>query len=67
MLQRGVVVSHDAVRRWCAKSRDIWHLDEVFIKINAPACPDTSDAWPHRGGDGRRVVGSLDDGRTAHA
>lgn len=49
MLQRGVLVSHETVRRWCAKfgqayangqSRrrprpsDKWHLDEVFIKIN---------------------------------
>ncbi|MFB7225760.1 IS6 family transposase [Streptomyces sp. NPDC056227] len=49
MLQRGVAVSHETVRRWCAKSgqdyanalrrrrprpRDKWHLDEVFIKIN---------------------------------
>ncbi|MFJ1562375.1 IS6 family transposase [Streptomyces mirabilis] len=49
MLQRGVIVSYETVRRWCAKfgqayanglrrrrSRpgDKWHLDEVFIKIN---------------------------------
>ncbi|WP_406729169.1 IS6 family transposase [Streptomyces sp. GD-15H] len=49
MLQRGVVVSHETVRRWCAKfgqayanglrhrrprSGDKWHLDEVFTKIN---------------------------------
>jgi putative transposase len=49
MLQRGVIVSYETVRRWCAKfgqayanglrSRrprpgDTWHLDEVFIKIN---------------------------------
>jgi putative transposase len=48
MLQRGVVVSHETVRQWCAKfgqtyanglrrrrSRpgDKWYLDEVFIKI----------------------------------
>jgi putative transposase len=48
MLQRGVVVSRETVRQWCAKfgqtyanglrrrrSRpgDKWHLDEVFIKI----------------------------------
>jgi putative transposase len=46
MLQRGIVVSHETVRQWCAKfgqtyanglrrrrSRpgDKWHLDEVFI------------------------------------
>jgi putative transposase len=49
MLQRGVVVSHETVRQWCAKfvqtyanglrrrrprPGDKWHLDEVFIKIN---------------------------------
>ncbi|MEW2491844.1 IS6 family transposase [Streptomyces sp. NPDC048411] len=49
MLQRGVVVSHETVRRWCAKfgqayadglrrrrprPGDKWHLDEVFVKIN---------------------------------
>jgi transposase-like protein len=49
MLQRGVIVSHETVRRWCAKfgqayadelrrrcpqPGDKWHLDEVFIKIN---------------------------------
>ena len=48
MLQRGVVVSHETVRQWCAKfgqtyanglhrrrprPGDTWHLDEVFIKI----------------------------------
>ncbi|MFB6784607.1 IS6 family transposase [Streptomyces sp. NPDC056352] len=49
MLQRSVAVSHETVRRRCAKfgqdyanalrrrrprPRDKWHLDEVFIKIN---------------------------------
>ncbi|MFB7214774.1 IS6 family transposase [Streptomyces sp. NPDC056255] len=47
MLQRGVIVSCETVRRWCAKfgqayadglrrprPGDKWHLDEVFIKIN---------------------------------
>jgi putative transposase len=49
MLERGVVVSYETVRRWCAKfgqayagalrrrqprPGDTWHLDEVFIKIN---------------------------------
>ncbi|MFD5662624.1 IS6 family transposase [Streptomyces hirsutus] len=49
MLQRGVLVSHETVRRWCAKfgqayanglrrrqprPGDTWHLDEVFIRIN---------------------------------
>ncbi|MER7490331.1 IS6 family transposase [Streptomyces sp. NPDC126497] len=49
MLERGVVVSHETVRRWCAKFEqsyagalrrrqprpgDKWHLDEVFVRIN---------------------------------
>ncbi|MDX3697869.1 IS6 family transposase [Streptomyces europaeiscabiei] len=49
MLERGVVVSYETVRRWCLKFAqtyasalrrrqprpgDRWHLDEVFIKIN---------------------------------
>jgi putative transposase len=49
MLERGIVVSHETVRRWCVKfgqayagalrrrqprPGDKWHLDEVFIKIN---------------------------------
>jgi putative transposase len=49
MLERGVTVSHETVRRWCRKfgqtytdalrrqqprPGDRWHLDKVFIKIN---------------------------------
>ena len=49
MLQRGIVVSHETVRQWCAKfgqayanglrrrrvrPGDKWHLDEVFVTIN---------------------------------
>ncbi|MDV6270836.1 IS6 family transposase [Rhodococcus globerulus] len=49
MLKRGVVVSYEPIRRWCAKfgqayanqlrrrraqPGDTWHLDEVFIRIN---------------------------------
>ncbi|MFE2490106.1 IS6 family transposase [Streptomyces mirabilis] len=49
MLERGVVVSYETVRRWCVKfgqgyagalrrrrprPGDKWHVDEVFIKIN---------------------------------
>jgi len=49
MLERGVTVSHETVRRWCGKfgqqyagalrrrqprPGDKWHLDEVFVKIN---------------------------------
>ncbi|MFB7918663.1 IS6 family transposase [Streptomyces sp. NPDC056061] len=49
MLQRGIIVSYETVRRWCLKfgqacadrlrrrrprPGDKWHLDEVFIKVN---------------------------------
>ncbi|GGV97040.1 hypothetical protein GCM10015535_67560 [Streptomyces gelaticus] len=49
MLERGVLVSPETVRRWCTKfgqayanglrrwrvqPGDKWHLDEVFVKIN---------------------------------
>ena len=49
MLQRGVIVSYETIRRWCLKfgqayadglrrrrpqAGDKWHLDEVFIKVN---------------------------------
>jgi putative transposase len=49
MLARGVIVSHETVRQWCAKfgpayarelrrrrprAGDKWHLDEVYTKIN---------------------------------
>ena len=49
MLERGVAVSYDAIRRWCAKfgqayasvlrrrrprPGDKWHCEEVFIRIN---------------------------------
>ncbi|MFE2698488.1 IS6 family transposase [Streptomyces mirabilis] len=49
MLERGVTVSYETVRRWCVKfgqqhanalrrrqprPGDKWHLDEVFIKVN---------------------------------
>ncbi|MFE7765874.1 IS6 family transposase [Streptomyces sp. NPDC057438] len=49
MLERGVTVSYETIRHWCAKfgqayanalrrrqprPGDKWHLDEVFIKIN---------------------------------
>ena len=49
MLERGVVVSNEAIRLWCLKfgteyarrlrhrrgrCGDTWHLDEVFCKIN---------------------------------
>jgi putative transposase len=49
MLQRGVIVTYETIRSWCAKfgqvyanqlrrrgprPGDKWHLDEVFVKIN---------------------------------
>ncbi|MEV0694192.1 IS6 family transposase [Streptomyces sp. NPDC050388] len=49
LLARGVIVSHETVRQWCARfgpeyaaglrrrgprTGDKWHLDEVFVKIN---------------------------------
>ncbi len=49
LAERGVVVSHETIRRWCRKfgqvyanalrrwcprPGDKWHLDEVFIRIN---------------------------------
>ncbi|MBL3671583.1 IS6 family transposase [Streptomyces sp. M2CJ-2] len=49
MLERGVIVSHETIRRWClkfgqayanalrrrrARPGDKWHLDEVFLTIN---------------------------------
>ncbi|MCX4404159.1 IS6 family transposase [Streptomyces sp. NBC_01764] len=49
LLQRGVIVSYETIRRWCAtfgrayanglrrrrpRPGDKWHLDAVFIKIN---------------------------------
>ena len=49
MLERGVAVSYETIRRWCAKfgqayasglrrrrprPGDKWHCDEVFIRLN---------------------------------
>jgi putative transposase len=49
LAERGNVVSHESVRRWClrfgadfaaklrkrrSRTSDVWHLDEVFLKIN---------------------------------
>ncbi|MEJ8639879.1 IS6 family transposase [Streptomyces sp. MS2.AVA.5] len=49
MMERGVIVSYETIRRWCLKfgqayanslrrrrpqPGDKWHLDEVFVKIN---------------------------------
>jgi putative transposase len=53
MLARGVAVSYETIRRWCAKfgracanqlrrrrprPGDKWHLDEVFVGINDKLC-----------------------------
>ena len=53
MLVRGVAVSYETIRRWCAKfgqayanqlrrrrprPGDKWHLDEVFVGINGRLC-----------------------------
>ncbi|MFF9490659.1 IS6 family transposase [Streptomyces sp. NPDC014676] len=63
MLERGVLVSHETIRRWCAKfgqahanglrrrrhrPGDKWHLDEVFIKING----EQKYLWRAVGADG---------------
>jgi putative transposase len=49
VLARGVIVSHETIRQWCARfgpqyaaglrrrrpqAGDKWHLDEIYIKIN---------------------------------
>ena len=49
MAERGITVSYEAIRLWCQKFDpdyarklkrrqgrfgDVWHLDEVFIRIN---------------------------------
>ncbi|MGW3661398.1 IS6 family transposase [Streptomyces sp. NPDC005151] len=63
MLERGVIVSYETVRRWCLKfgqqyangprrrrpqPGDKWHLDEVFIKING----EQKYLWPAVDQDG---------------
>src|SRR5436853_7109907 len=49
LAERGVVVTHESIRQWCLKfgaeaarklrrrrpkPGDVWHLDEVFLRIN---------------------------------
>ena len=49
LLERGIVVSYETIRRWCRKhgpeyarrlrrkppsKDDVWHLDEVVVRIN---------------------------------
>ena len=63
MLQRGVVVSYETIRRWCAKfgqayanqlrrrrarPGDKWHLDEVFVGIKGHAAVPVACGRPAR-------------------
>ena len=63
MLERGVVVSHETIRQWCAKfgqdyanqlrrrrprPGDKWHLDEVFIRIQRQATLPLAPRRPGR-------------------
>ncbi|WP_367658025.1 hypothetical protein [Streptomyces sp. TG1A-8] len=69
VLQRGVIVSYETVRRWCAKCGQAypnglrrhrprtggkWHLNEVFIRING----GLEYLWRVAGQDGN-VLGIL--------
>lgn len=53
MLERGVAVSYETIRRWCRTHRadyarrlrckspspsDIWHLDELVVRVNGEKC-----------------------------
>lgn len=53
MFERGIVVSYEAIRRWCrthgddyarrlrrksASPSDIWHLDELVVRLNGRKC-----------------------------
>lgn len=53
LLDRGIVVSYETIRRWCRKhgpdyarrirrksptKDDVWHLDEVAVRINGQKC-----------------------------
>ncbi|SDA99845.1 transposase, partial [Mesorhizobium qingshengii] len=53
LLDRGIVVSYETIRRWCRKhgpdyarrirrkaptKDDVWHLDEVVVRINGQKC-----------------------------
>ena len=53
MLERGIIVSYETIRRWCRKhgvdytrrlhrkpssQNDIWHLDELVVRINGRKC-----------------------------
>lgn len=53
LLERGIVVSYETIRRWCRKhgpgyarrlrrkaptKDDVWHLDELVVRINGQKC-----------------------------
>lgn len=53
LLERGVVVSYETIRRWCRKhgpdyarrlrrkvpaKADTWHVDELVVRINGQKC-----------------------------
>jgi hypothetical protein len=63
MLARGITVSHETVRQWCAKfgqtyanslrrrqprPGDTWHVDEVFIKICGKTHTTCGGQWTSR-------------------
>ena len=63
MAQRGVVVSYESIRSWCEKfgrqySRkirrqrgrmvDVWHLDEVYLKITTECASNCGVQWIKR-------------------
>jgi putative transposase len=53
ILERGIVVSYETIRRWCRphdtllttllrrktpSASDVWHLDEVVVRIGSKKC-----------------------------
>jgi putative transposase len=53
MLERGIIVSYETIRRWCRKHGanytrrlhrkppshdDVWHLDELVVRVNGKKC-----------------------------
>ena len=68
MLERGVVVSYETIRRWCdkfgqananrlrrrrARPGDKWFLDEVFVRINGGSALPVACRRPRRHSPGR--------------
>jgi transposase-like protein len=78
LAERGIIPSYETIRRWAnhfgprvaaglrkrrPKPHTVWHLDEVYLKINGPwsicGAPSTPRAksstfWPRQGGTSRR-------------